>query len=137
VFIIWYLDTSVSSDRVVVRTCCKTANTALCEGSLIIFPLHSLDKDCSTVLKSFSLHMICSFFVLGCFVFFVSHVKKICGLSVQQPSGLQGTDVEYRKVPLLKDDVCCVFITYQKIIQSTQLSFCCRNNICFYGLQHF
>ena len=90
-FEIWYLDTSVSSDRVVVRTCCKTANTALSEGSLIIFPLHSLDKDCSTVLKSFSLHMMCSFFVLGCFVFFISCVKKISGLSVQQPSGLQGT----------------------------------------------
>jgi hypothetical protein len=97
-----------------------------------MFPLHLLDKDCSTVLKSFSLHMKCSFFVLGCFVFFVSHVKKMAGLSVQQQNV-----INYRKVQFLKDDVCCVFITYQKIIQSTQLSFCYRNNICFYSLQHF
>jgi hypothetical protein len=76
----------MSSESGVIRTWCKTANTALSEGSLTILPLHSLDEDCSTVLNSFSLHMKCSFFVLGVF-FFISHVKKIAG----QPSGLQGT----------------------------------------------
>ena len=48
VFEIWYLNTSMLSDSGVVRTWCTAANTALSEGSLTMFPLHSLDKDCST-----------------------------------------------------------------------------------------
>ena len=136
-FEIWYLNTSLSSDSGVVRTWCTAANTALSEGSLTMFPLHSLDKDCSTVLKYFSLQMKCCFFVLGCCVFFVSHVKKWLGFQFSNHQVCREQNVKYRKVQFLKDGVSCVFITYQKIIQSTQLSFCYRNNICCYSLQLF
>ena len=100
---------------------CTAANTALSECSLTMFPLHSLDRDCSTVLKSFSLHMKCSFFVLVCFVFFISCVKKWLGFQFSNHQVCRKQNVKYRKVQFLKDDVYRVFITYQKIIQSTQM----------------
>ena len=110
-FEIWYLNTSMSSESGVVRTRCTAANRALSEGSLTMFPPH-----CGTVLKSFFLHMKCSFFVVGCFVFFVSHVKKCLDFHFSNHQVCREQNVKYagRRVQFLKDDVCCVFITCQK-----------------------